>query len=182
MHIGYVSRERPPFSALDFRSGAYHFIYDTIFRSGASPFYFFFAVPAGDHHFHNFFTFKPFFFTRGRPAYCSQPELGQRPGVSGRPECQPDASYIQWQFWRPPLSRSSSGAPHFHARARSGAPPFFTLPRHIPIEILGEYPPPPPGRGSLMAVAGSTLLLRGLRGAYGTRKGQLGSNSSPGQR
>ena len=25
MHIGYVPRERPPFSALNFRSGAYHF-------------------------------------------------------------------------------------------------------------------------------------------------------------
>ena len=30
---------------------------------------------------------------RPRPAYCSQLERFQRPGISGRPECQPDASY-----------------------------------------------------------------------------------------
>ena len=41
MHIGYVPRERPPFSALDFRSGAYHFNSQITkkIRSGASPFY-----------------------------------------------------------------------------------------------------------------------------------------------
>ena len=35
MHIGYVPRERPPFSALNFRSGAYHFrkLPKNLFRS-----------------------------------------------------------------------------------------------------------------------------------------------------
>ena len=83
------------------------------------------------------------------------------PRVSGRPECQPDTS---WQFRRPTFSRSKrlklgpephsftlktaqaqSGAPHFYARPwtsvrRPG--PFFTLPRHIPTKIWGEYPLP----------------------------------------
>ena len=46
----YVPQERPPFSALNFRSGAYHFhkLQTEKIRSGASPFYIFladFAVP-----------------------------------------------------------------------------------------------------------------------------------------
>ena len=42
MHIGYVSREKPQFSAINFQSGAYHFHnYVKIFRSGASPYYIF---------------------------------------------------------------------------------------------------------------------------------------------
>ena len=80
MHIGYVPRERPPFSALNFRSGAY-FIF-TIYKK------------------------NPF---------------------------------------------RSITVLHFHARpgARSGALAHFTLPRHIPTKIWGEYlpPPPPPGGG-----------------------------------
>ena len=47
-----------------------------------------------------------------------------------------------------PTVRSTD--PHFHnqlPRARSGAPPppqFFIFSRHIPTNIWGEYPPPPP--------------------------------------
>ena len=44
MHIGYVPRERPPFSALNFRSGAYHFHKLLKSRSGASPFYIFWRI------------------------------------------------------------------------------------------------------------------------------------------
>ena len=52
MHIRYVPRERPTFSALNFRSRAYHF-------------YKWFYIP-DHHHFQNFFTFKPFIATHGR--------------------------------------------------------------------------------------------------------------------
>ena len=81
----------------------------------------------------------------------------RRSGVSGRPECQPDATSYS-SFRRPVFSHSSSpsalqspafsrsispeprsGAQHFYARARSGAP------MHIPTnKIWGEYPTPPP--------------------------------------
>ena len=118
----------------------------------ASPFYIFwriFAVPEPDHHFQNFFNFNPFI------------------ASSGRPERQPDAS---WQFRRLAFSRSKRvklvpEPPHFHAQNGSSSfrspafsrstgssfqspGPFFTLPRHIPTKIWGEYPPPPPLRGS----------------------------------
>ena len=74
-------------------------------------------------HFQNSFSFKPFIAAHGR--------LTAVPRGYSRPECQADASY-----------KVSSGDPHFHPRARSGAPPpFFTLPWHIPTKIRGECPP-----------------------------------------
>ena len=133
MHIRYVPRERPPFLPLNFSSGAYHFHrwqkfplrritvlhFLPLRRPTFSKFLYIQAVPC-----------------RARSAYCSPPErkeFGQQPGVSGRP----DASYSQFQSphchaW------ARSGALHFHPRARSGTPPFFTLPRHIPSKIWGE--------------------------------------------
>ena len=52
MHIGYVPRERPPFSTLN--SDPEHIIFTNFekFRSGASPFYSF--CRSGDHNFRNF--------------------------------------------------------------------------------------------------------------------------------
>ena len=86
-------------------------------RSGASPFYFFladFAVPE-DHHFTNFFKFNPFI--------GSALTFGQRRGLAGRPEHQPDAS---WQFRRLAFSRSkpvssSARSPHYHAQNGSSS-------------------------------------------------------------
>ena len=159
MHIGYVPRERPPFSALNFRSGAYHF--------HKLPKI---SVPE-HHHFYIFWRILPFpetiifkislISTRSSPPTAGS-AANAAPRVSSRPERQPDAS---WQFRRLAFSRSKriklvpeprifklktaqarSGAPHFHARpgARSGARAHFTLPRHIPIPKFGVSTPPPP--------------------------------------
>ena len=102
-----------------------------------------------------------------RPSHSSSLRRGAfftlpwRSGVSGRPECQPNASYIQSipetgiftpelpsALQRPAFSRSSSPSslrrPAFFDRARSGAP-HFHLARgtYIPTKIWGEFPPPP---------------------------------------
>ena len=93
------------------------------------------------------------------PAFFTLP---RHSGVSGRPECQPDASYSPFRrpaaFSRssspsslqsPAFSRSSSlRSPAFLCSHSIRSPPFFTLPRHIPTKIWGEYPPPPPPPGS----------------------------------
>ena len=68
----YVPRERPPFSALNFCSGAYHFHNWQNISSGASPFYFFFCLS-------RILSFPKFVYIqailrRPRPAYCRQPE------------------------------------------------------------------------------------------------------------
>ena len=103
VHIWYVPLERPPFSALNF-------------RSRASPFYRF--CRSGDHHFQNFCTFKPF---RCRPwlVFCSQTERkasGQRPGVTAGQSTSQTRPTNQLRMTR--ISRLSS--------LRS--PPFFTVP------------------------------------------------------
>ena len=62
MHIGYVPRERPQFSALNFRSGAYHF-QKLPKKSVPEHHHFTFLggfCRSGDHHFQNFFNFNPF--------------------------------------------------------------------------------------------------------------------------
>ena len=130
MHIGYVPRERPPFSSLNFRSGAYNFhkLPKNPFRSISIFILADFAVPET-------ITFKI-------PLMSSPPTAGS---ARTQPERQPDAS---WQFRRFAFSRSKliklvpeprifklktaqtrSGAPHFHARpgARSGALAHFSL-------------------------------------------------------
>ena len=134
-----MPRERPPFSALTFRSGAYHF---HKWQKYSAPKY---------HH----FTFLPFrrpsfskflyvqaVYRRPRPAYCSQPErkaFGQRPWVSGRPECQPDASYSQ--FRRPPLSRSCPlRSPAFSRTSSVRSPHFLFVAAHT-FQNLGWLPP-----------------------------------------
>ena len=176
MHIGYVPRERPPFSALNFRSGAYHFHKLSVpgqqIRSGASPFYIFWRLSfcrSGDHHFQNpetIFNFILFIASHGRLS--PNAKRSAAPRISGRSgDSHFHAQNGSSSFRSPAFSRSKrlklvpeprifklktaqarSGAPHFHARpgARSGAlaHAFFTLPRHIPTKIWGEYPPPPP--------------------------------------
>ena len=126
MHIGYVPRERPPFSALNFRSGTYHF---HKLPTKSVPEHHHFTVfggfcRSGDHHFQNFFHFNPFIASHGRLS--PNAKHSAAPRVSSRP----DAS---WQFRRlvpaePRIFKlktapARSGAPYFHARpgARSGA-------------------------------------------------------------
>ena len=150
--------ERPPFSALNFRSGAYHFHKwpKNPFRSIAILL-FFFAVP-GDHHFQNFFSFDPFIVAHGRLTAArsgSAPRLaaGQTRHIvsSGDPHFH---------------ARARSGAPHFHARARSGAPPPPPEPCNLRKTPFREFEWNTWLRG-LRGCYGSTWLLRGLRGCYG---------------
>ena len=181
MHIGSMCRARgPPFSALNFRSGAaYHFqkLPKNPVRSEHHHFTFFGGFcRSEDHNFQNVFNFNPFIASHGRLS--PNAKRSAAPRVSSRPERQPDAS---WQFRRLSFSRSKriklvpeprifklktaqarSGAPHFQAQNGSSSfrspafsrstgssfrcpGPFFTLPRHIPTKIWGEYPHPPPG-------------------------------------
>ena len=137
MHIGYVPRERPPFSALNFRSGAYHFhkLQKNPFRSITILIFFGGFCRSGDHHFHNFFNFNPFIASHG--GLSPNAKRSAAPRVSSRPERQPDAS---WQFRRLAFSRSKriklvpeprifklktdqarSGAPHFQAQNGSSS-------------------------------------------------------------
>ena len=126
MHIGYVPRERPPFSARNFRSRAYHF---HKWQTFSAPEHHYFSAARQILHFWP--LRRPSFLSvqaihrRPRPAYGSQP--GQRPGISGRPECQPDAS------------NKFEPAPE---------PRIFTLelapePRIFTLELAPEPPPPP---------------------------------------
>ena len=154
--LRYVPRERPTFSALNFRSGAYHFhkFPPNPFRSiTILHFLADFAVPETI-IFKTFFNFSP----APRVSTASQKR-------------QPDAS---WQFRRQAISRSKriklvpepfifklktaqarSGAPYFHARpgARSGARAHFSAAHTY--QIWGEYPPPPPRNLSLTSNAAS---------------------------
>ena len=90
MHIGYVPRERPPLSALNFRSRAYNFhkFQKNLFWSITIFSFFGGFCRSGDHHFQNFFNFNPFITSHGRlspNAKCSAvPRVSQtRPGSSG---------------------------------------------------------------------------------------------------
>ena len=151
MHIRYyVPRERPPFSALNFRSGAYHFHknYQKI-RSGASPFYIFWRILPfrGDHHFQNFFNFNPFIASHGRLSpnakRSAAPRVSGRSGDSHFRHAQNSSSFRSPAFSRSKrlklvpeprifklkTAQARFGAPHFHARpgARSGALAHFSL-------------------------------------------------------
>ena len=142
MHIGYVPRERPPFSALNFRSGAYHFHkLPQKIRSGASPFYIFWRIcRSGDNHFQ-----ISLISTRSSPPTAGSARtqsVRQRRGLAAVPEIR---------IFTLKTAQARSGAPHFQARNGSTGSsfrspcPFCTLPRHIPTKIWGEYPPPPGG-------------------------------------
>ena len=135
----YVPRERPPFSALNFCSGASPFLaarhslhFLPLRRPSLSKYIYVQAIHG-----------------RPQPAYCSQPEwfvFGQRPGVSGRPECQPNAS-CKVSSGDPYFhARAHSAVLHFHAQVRSGAhpPPQFSLCRDTYLPKCGASAPPPP--------------------------------------
>ena len=142
----------PPFSALNFCSGAYNFhkFPKNPFRSITILHFLADFCRSGDHHFQNFFNFNPFIASHGRLSpnakRSAAPRVSQtRPGSSGDSHFHAQngsSSFRSPGIFKLKTAQAHSGAPHFHARP--GAP-FFTLPRHIPTKIWGEYPPPPPG-------------------------------------
>ena len=111
MHIGYVPRERPPFSALNFRSGAYHFhkYPKNLLRPEHHHFTFFGRFcHSGDHHFQNFFNFNPFS-SHGRLSPNAKPSAAPRVSQT-RPGSSRDwhfhAQNGSSSFRRPAFSRS----------------------------------------------------------------------------
>ena len=96
--------------------------------------------------------------TRSSPPTASSARtqcVRQRRGLAGVPEIR---------IFTLKTVQARSGAPHFHAQNGSSSfrsptfsrstgssfrspCPFFTLPRHMPTKIWGEYPPPPPPPG-----------------------------------
>ena len=161
MHIGYVPRERPPFSALNFRSGAYHF--HKLPKKSVSAHHHFkifladFAVPET-------IIFKISLIS----THSSPPTAGSARSQSVRQRRWLAAGQIaSWQFRRLAFSRSKrikrvpeprifklktaearSGAPHFHAQpgARCGARAHFSLCRGTLPKFGVSTPPPPPPR------------------------------------
>ena len=116
MHIGYVPCDRPPFSALNFRSGAYHFHkLPKKIRSGASPFDIFGGFcRSGDHHFQNFFNFNSL--TRSSPPTAGSARtqsVRQRRGLAGVPEIR--------IFTLKTDQARAFGDSHFHAQNGSSS-------------------------------------------------------------
>ena len=125
MHIGYVPRERPPFSALNFRSGAYHFhkFPQNPFRSITILHFLADFCRSGDHHFQNFFNFNPFIASHGRLSPNAAPRVSQtRPGSSGE------------SHFHAKNGSSSFRSPAFSSSKRLKLvpePPIFTLDREL---------------------------------------------------
>ena len=129
MHIKYVQCERLPFSALNFRSGAY---YLHKWQKYSAPETIIFKISLRSSRSSR---------AHGRLTTASPKAFVQRPGVSGWPECRPDASYSQ--FRRPPLSCSSLlRSPTFSCSSSLRRPPFFATAHTY--QNLGWVPPPPP--------------------------------------
>ena len=159
MHTGYVPQKRPPFSALNFRSG--------------------------DQHFQNFFNFNLFIASHGRLSPNAAPRVSQtRPGSSGESHFQrhglarrvlaasgeshfqhrglarlvmavPESPIFMLKRMKlvpePPIfklkmAQAHPGDPHFHAQlgARSGALAIFSLCRGTYLPKFGVSTPPPP--------------------------------------
>ena len=149
MHIGYVPQTRPPFSAINFRSGAYHFhkLPKNPFRSITILHILAdFAVPE------TIIFNISLFSTRSSPPTAAAQRVRQHRGLAAVPEPR---------IFTLKTAQARSGAPHFQAQNDSSSfrsptfsrstgssfrspCPFFTLPWHTPTKIWGEYPPPPP--------------------------------------
>ena len=155
MHIGYVLRERPPFSALNFRSGAYHFHKLPHKKS----------VP--EHHHFTFFggfcRFKIYLIsTRSSPPTAgsarTQSVRQRRELAAGQSASQTRLAVPETRIFTLKTDQARSGAPHFQAqngwssfrspafsrstRSSLRSPgPFFTLPRHTTYQNLGWVPP-----------------------------------------
>ena len=109
MHIGYVPQTRPPFSAMNFRSGAYHFhkLPKNPFRSITILFFGGFCR-SGDHNFQNFYNF-----TRSSPPTAAAQRIRQRRGLAAVPE-------IRWASVR--QRRGLAAVPEIRTFKRSAAP------------------------------------------------------------
>ena len=144
-------RRDPPFSALNFRSGAYNF-HKLPQKSVPEHHHFTFfggVCRSGDHHFQNFFNFNPFIASHGRlspNAKAFGSATGSRPfrrlafSRSKRIKLVPEIGIFTLK-----TAQARSGAPHFQAQNGSSSfrsstfCPCFTLPRHIPTKILGSH-------------------------------------------
>ena len=148
MHIGYVPRERPPFSALNFRSGAYNFhkLPKHPFRSITISHFFGGFCRSGDHNFQNVLILTR---STARSAQSVRPRRGLAAGQSAR-LTRPGSSGESHFTLK--TAQTRSGDPHFHARSgpRSGALANFSLCRGTYLPKFGVSnpppPPPPPGR------------------------------------
>ena len=152
MHIGYVPRLRPPFSALNFRSGAYHFHKLPKVRSGASPFYVFWRIlPFRRPSFSKFLLFQPVH-RLPRPAHLrsAAPRVSRRRAPARRvlaafrilafSRSKRIKLVPEPRIFKLKTAQARSGAPHFHTRpgARSGARAHFSLCRGTsPTKIWG---------------------------------------------
>ena len=166
MHIEYVPRERPPFSALNFRSGAYHF--HKLPKNPEHRHLTFFGgfCRSRDHHFQNFFNFNPFIASHSRLSpnakRSAAPRVSGRSGDTHFHAQNGSSSFRRFAFSRSKriklvpepriftlkTAQARSGAPTFHARqgARSGALANCSLCRGTCLPKFGvSTPPPPPG-------------------------------------
>ena len=111
MHIGYVPRERPPFSAPNFRSGAYNF-HKWPKNPVRSITILYFAVPET-------IIFKiSLISTRSSPPTAgSARKRWAAPRVSGRPDRVPARRVLavpETRIFTLKTTQARSGAPHFH--------------------------------------------------------------------
>ena len=156
--------ERPPFSALNFRSGAYHFhkLPENPFRSiNILIFLADFAVPETIIFKISLISSPP---TSGsarthsvrqrRGLAAGQSASQKRPGSSGDSHFHGQNGSSSFRSPENKNGPSSFRSPAFSRSTVSSfrSPcPFFTLPRHIPTKIWDEYPPPPPPPGAKRA-------------------------------
>ena len=142
-----ATRETPIFSPkFPFRSISFS---QMTKKSGPEHHHFkYFAVPETI-IFKNFFNFNPFIASHSRLS--PNAKRSAAPRFSGRPECQPDAS---WQFRSPTFScsygSSSVRSPTFsRSTVELGPEPgaIFHFAAAHTYQIWGEYPPPPPPPG-----------------------------------
>ena len=130
MHIGYVPRERPPFSALNFRFGAYHlhkfpknpFRSITILHFLAD-----FAVPETIIFKISLISINPFIASHGRLSPNAKRSAAPRRGLARPLVPEPRIFTLDRELVPEPL-------PIFH----------FAAAHRLPTKIWGEYPPPPP--------------------------------------
>ena len=132
MHIGYVPRERPPFSALNFLSGAYPF---HKLPKKSVPEHHHFALfgrfcRSGDHNFQNIFNFNPFIASHGwRSPNAKRHRLAARLRAPAR------------HVLAVPVNRIFTLKTD---QARSGARAHFSLCRGTYLPKFGVSNPPPP--------------------------------------
>ena len=137
-----MCRARGPLFSPKFPLRSISFSQMTTYTTPEHHHYTFFAVPCREHHFQKCIYVKAIL-RRLRLAYCSQPErkaFWRAPGLAtGQSTSHADTSY-----------KISFGDPHFHARARFGAPAFSRSSslRSPPIFAAHTYPTPPPSNAS----------------------------------